>query len=252
MRCRSFLLRFNQQSFQIQTRQFLLLSVRPSLLRCQRFSSSLSTKEQVSTKEENLVSLYQRNSERNKLPRTAFGFSLLNTTYWLWYSLDFIPAVNASPIGDLHVNPSIGFGGVALGIFINLLTGIYPSSLISKLAFDTSTQQFFVWKHDLPLIRESGEPLVYSLGSLKIDPSSAETQELLEKSSLYQGHLGVSVGGKLFPMLLEVREPSELLDPQLMLQALLDPQAMKQPTTTKTFRKKQHQLKQGRKGGKGR
>lgn len=41
------------------------------------------------------------------LLRTGIGFSSFHTMYWLWYVTDFIPAVNASPMEQLHVDPML-------------------------------------------------------------------------------------------------------------------------------------------------
>jgi hypothetical protein len=222
--------------------QFFGPSVTASTSSCSyhRWSSTSSKQQQIrKPKLDNKILIYQRESERNKVPRAAFGFSVANTTYWLWYALDFIPAVNTSPITDLHIDPAIGFGGVALGFFINALTGLYPTSLISKLAYDSSTGTFFLWKHDMPFIRQSAVPLVYPLGSLKMDHSSSDTRKLVKENRNYKGHLGISVEGRWIPMLLEVRGPSELLDPQLMLQALLDPKAAQREMKTTSREQKQ-------------
>jgi hypothetical protein len=189
--------------------------------------------------------LYQRNTDRNTIPRAAFGASVFNTVYWLWYSLDFIPAVNASPIEDLHIDPAMGFGGLALGLMINSVTFLYPMSLISKLAYSPSTQTWHLWKHELPLIRPSTTPVSYSLGDLKMDPSSSETKNILDglngNLTKYRGHLGISAEDKNIPFLLEIREPTEVMDSDLLLQALLNPQAMKREAA---------QTKQPRRGGK--
>eukprot|EP00980_Cylindrotheca_fusiformis_P031269 scaffold26101_cov113-Cylindrotheca_fusiformis.AAC.1 len=77
------------------------------------------------TYDDDQILLYQRNPERNVLPRAAFGFSIFNSTYWLWYVLDFIPAVNntttaaaasssASAADLYYIHPAVGLGGLAL------------------------------------------------------------------------------------------------------------------------------------------
>lgn len=190
-------------------------------------SSSGGNNDDDKKKNDDWVLLYQRDSERNRLPQAAFAFSILNSSYWLWYTLDFIPTINASPIDDLYVNPMIGVGGVTFGLMINVVTGLYPYLLVSKLGYAPKNQELSVWKHDLfPFIQEAKEPKRYSLGTLRLNTSSSDTQNLLQDSSTYTGHLGLQADDERLPFLMEVREKGELRDPQLLLQLLLDPKAM--------------------------
>mmetsp|Transcript_22002 Transcript_22002/g.61191 ORF Transcript_22002/g.61191 Transcript_22002/m.61191 type:complete len:244 (+) Transcript_22002:117-848(+) len=82
--------------------------------------------------------LYQRDPRRNGLPKASFLVSSMNSMYWLWYVFDFIPAVNASPIEDLHVDPIYGFGGLGLSILIQSVFTFYPLSLVSKIGYRAS------------------------------------------------------------------------------------------------------------------
>ncbi|CAJ1931916.1 unnamed protein product [Cylindrotheca closterium] len=204
----------------------------PPVLRFYSSTSAIgapsSSNDNSSNKDDDWALLYERDSERNKLPQAALAFSILNSSYWMWYTVDFIPTINNSPIDDLYVNPMIGIGGVTLGLLINLVTGLYPFSLVSKLGYAPKDQQLHVWKHDLfPLIKQAKEPKIYSLGTLKFHTASNDTQDLLKDSSTYTGHLGLQANDERLPMLMEVREKGELKDPQLLLQAmLLDPKAM--------------------------
>ena len=218
---------------------------------------------------DDMIVLYERDSERNKLPRAAFGFSIVNTTYWLWYALDFIPTVNASPIDDLHIDPMIGVGGIVLGLLINTVTGLYPASLVSKLSYSRTTNSLHLWGHDVfPWMRPQSnttQPIEYPLGTLTIaNKSSNDAQRLLNDPLSYQGHLGlkeevekeeeVLEGEKKkkkrkrrIPLLLmEIQEPRRELfltsdktesqkDKQilLLLQTLLDPQAVSRTTNAK-------------------
>ena len=187
---------------------------------------------------DDIIMLYQRDLGRNKVPRSAFVFSILNTTYWMWYALDFIPAVNASPIEDLHIDPMIGVGGVAFALLINGITGLYPSSLVSKLAYSQSSKSLLLWGHDLPLIQQSMEPTEYPLGRISVDRKTADAQNLLKDPRTYRGHLPLKVPGKRIPLLMEIREPGKELflaktkysesekQSLLLLQSLMDPQAV--------------------------
>jgi len=77
--------------------------------------------------------LYRRDASRNALPKASFLVSSLNSAYWLWYVFDFIPAVNASPIEELHADPIYGFGGLGLSLLIQSAFTLYPLSLVSKI-----------------------------------------------------------------------------------------------------------------------
>ena len=86
--------------------------------------------------------LYERNGNQyNIMPRSALFVSLFNTIYWSWYVLDFIPAVNnaSSSIEMIHVNPTIGYVGIGLGVIMNSITLLYPTLLISKITVVSSS-----------------------------------------------------------------------------------------------------------------
>ena len=89
----------------------------------QRFATSNNQKDDVI--------FYERKPAYNKLPQGALGVSVANTVYWTWYTFDFIPTVNASPIEALHVDPRVGLFGIGLGVSINIVTVLYPMSLVS-------------------------------------------------------------------------------------------------------------------------
>ena len=177
----------------------------------------------------------------------------MNTTYWLWYALDFIPAVNASPLEDLHIDPAIGAGGVALGILINSVTILYPKSTISKITYEPLHHRLAIYNHSLPLLHPSTNGKEYPLGQVKLDPTSTDVKTILQDLegdlTQFQGHLGISCEDKSIPMLLELRNTAgdgnnPLHHPDLLLQALLDPQALLQPQDTK----KKTKRKQSNKG----
>jgi hypothetical protein len=170
--------------------------------------------------------MYHRNSSRNTAHRAFFGVSVFNTVYWLWYTLDFVPAVNASPIEDLHIDPAVGIGGFALGLMINSLTVLYPISSISRLSYSPTQEKWRLWGHSLPLLGPSmGQPKEFPLGDLTTDRGSADTKKVLKNGiEAFSGHLGIAVKGAKFPYLMEIKEPTELPgDNELLLQALLNP-----------------------------
>jgi hypothetical protein len=147
-------------------------------------SSSASPGDGDDANSTTVVSLYERNPDRNRIPQAAFlGVSLVNTMYWLWYALDFIPAVNASPSPELHIDPAVGAAGVALGALINSVIILYPAMTISKVTYQPSTQAFQLYKHSLlPLIRPSiRTPITSPLGSITMDRTSSDTTRILDE-----------------------------------------------------------------------
>jgi len=209
--------------------------------------------------------LYQRDPRRNGLPKASFLVSSMNSMYWLWYVFDFIPAVNASPIEDLHVDPIYGFGGLGLSILIQSVFTFYPLSLVSKIGYRASPaiaiatatadrsstgspnkkknttqheqRDILVWKHTLPLLHTSQKPLVFPVGGITMDKTSDDTRKILEELGgdvgKFEGHLGLTRiseketntnSGSItinFPLLVDIRSPSEVYDSEMMLQTLL-------------------------------
>eukprot|EP00536_Pseudo-nitzschia_multiseries_P015724 jgi/Psemu1/218927/e_gw1.940.27.1 len=184
--------------------------------------------------------LYERDPSRNGLPRASFLVSSMNSMYWLWYVFDFIPAVNASPIEDLHVDSIYGFGGLGLSILIQTVFTLYPLSLVSKIGYRTSPRvhrDILLWKHTLPLLRTSQKPLVIPVGGITMDKTSDDTRKILEELGgdvgKFEGHLGLTRvsenenktdSGSItinFPLLVDIRSPAEVYNSEMMLQTLL-------------------------------
>ena len=160
-----------------------------------------------------ILPLYQRDPDRVKIPRAAFGVSFLNTCYWLWYSLDFIPAVNASPVEDLHIDPMIGYGALGLGIAINVMTALYPSLLVARLDYHEMENRVHLYRYKLPFVIQASTPTVYRLGEVKIDTSDADLKKILEEYngdwSRFKGHLALKVNGRSLPLLMDVQNANE-------------------------------------------
>lgn len=240
--------------------QFRIVRKRLPTIISQQLSSLAPTKDNNTDKkdnDDNTTLLYQRNSNRNALPRASFLVSSLNSIYWVWYVIDFVPAVNASPIEDLHIDPIFGFGGLGLSILIQSAFTLYPLSLVSKIAHRASPstsslklnsastqktkksdsqkeQEILVWKHTLPFLQTSLKPLTIPLGKITMDKASDDTRKILEDLGgdlgKYEGHLGLNrVSDKEnknsytinFPLLVEIRNSSEVYNSELMLQVLL-------------------------------
>jgi hypothetical protein len=245
------------------------------------FSSSIDNSQEKEQKKKdddensndcNTSILYQRDPNRDIMPRASFFVSSLNSIYWVWYVADFIPAVNASPIDDLHINNYYGLGGLGLSLFIQAAFTLYPNSLISKIAYKSSSpvstlnnnnnntpqqrqqqqqqqqgDEILVWKNTLPLVRPSSTPIRFPLGKITMDKASDNTHKILKElggdMKKFQGHLSLkrdddddddssdnsssssmNIIYKMmtnWPLLVEIKEPSEVYDSQKMLEVLL-------------------------------
>jgi hypothetical protein len=187
----------------------------------------------ANTDSNNIVLLYERSPERNGLPQAAFAASTINSTYWIWYAFDFVPAINNSPVAELHIDPSFGLFGLGISMMLQSVFTLYPLHLVSKLEYDPSTQHVRLYRHSLPMVRPSKAPIpIIPLGGIGMDKASSDTTKILidlkGNVQKYEGHLGVSVGGNnIFPFLIEIRQPYEIPNSQLFLEVLLDPQRLK-------------------------
>ncbi len=222
----------------------------PGTLCRRQLSSLVPPNENADGKKDDdtLTLLYQRDDERNALPKTSFLVSSLNSMYWVWYVADFVPAVNASPVENFHIDPIYGYGGLGLSILIQTAFTLYPLSLVSKIALSptisnsdsgdgkkasATPQEILVWKHTLPLLRTSSKPLVFPVGSISLDRTSENTRVILEdlggNIGNFEGFLGLkkvketkqSSLASYFPLLVDIRKPSEVCDSESMIQVLL-------------------------------
>lgn len=204
------------------------------LTRAQRehknFSSASSGNSDPAAVDRKVLALYRRDPDRIMLPRAAFGISIFNTTYWTWYSFDFIPAVNASPVEDLHIDPSIGYGALALGVAINVMTALYPSMLVSKLNYDEERNLLLLYGYAFPFLTASKSPTPYALGDIMINAGDSDLKKILGDYKgdwgRYKGHLALQRKDGGLPLLLEVQSANyEILRGQDLLEALLRPKA---------------------------
>jgi hypothetical protein len=209
------------------------------------FSTSATPKQPLDQgsnhEEESLLPLYQRDGDRMVLPRAAVGISTVNTTYWLWYALDFIPAVNATPMQHLHIDPKIGWGALALGVAINALTALYPAMLVERLDYDPLRNQLRVYRYGLPLLL-SPYSTNYPLGEISITPSDSELKKILGEYqgdwTRYKGHLALQRKGKHIPLLMEIQNGrQEVPNGEALLQAMLRPKALSSSSSRKVHDK---------------
>lgn len=108
----------------------------------------------INYSEEPEIVLFQRkiNTSLN-LMRSGFCFSTAHTAYWIWYTTDFIPTVNAAALHDLHVDPMVGVAGICFAAALQTAFMIYPKRLVSKLTYRPQSQKIAVYTHRLPFMR---------------------------------------------------------------------------------------------------
>jgi hypothetical protein len=185
----------------------------------------------LSTSSEPEIVLYDRGPGRNALARSGLGFSSFHTAYWLWYSADFIPTVNAAAMHDLHIDPMLGVVGIVFASVIQAIFFTYPKRLVSRLTWKPDARQLLFYSHNIPFVTPATTPTIYTLGEGPVlDPSSSDAKHLLGKLSgdfsQYRGHMAVAKKGQWPPFLLDLRESSDVVEPELMLEALLSPDRM--------------------------
>ena len=234
------------------------------LLTCNRQLSSRVPANENTNKEgknDSFTLLYKRNPDRNVFAKASLLISSLNTTYWIWYIVDFVPTVN-STIGNIY--PVWSYGCLGVSIFIQSAFTIYPLSLVSKISYRSTTSsnaadrlsnkdnasqirpELLVWRHTLPFLRISSKPLIFPVGSLAIDMNSKTTHTILEdldgNIGNFEGHLALKrvsdekTGGEdssssitmKLPLIVDIQNQSEVYDSELMLYNLLPMRVKKQ------------------------
>lgn len=183
------------------------------------------------------VLLYERSTDNYALMRSGLGFSSFHTAYWLWYNTEFIPAVNASPIEDLHIDPTLGMAGFFFALAIQAIFTIYPKRCISKLEL-RDNRELIIYTHSLPWIRPATQGKIVPLGEVMLDPHSKDLQEVLTECDAdlrrFRGTLGM--GKRWPPYILDIRDDRNVPQPDELLCALLYPELLQKqdnrPNTT--------------------
>ncbi|GAX09365.1 hypothetical protein FisN_6Lh264 [Fistulifera solaris] len=180
--------------------------------------------------------LFERGNEQFALIRTGLGFSSFHTAYWIWYTTDFVPAVNAANIPELYVDPMLGVTGTIFATGLQLIFFAWPKRLVSRLTFRPATEeqpaQFRIYTHTLlgvlPATKPAAiVPVASSMASL-LNPSSPEAKEVLadyaDQLSSYRGYLPIRHPKISWPpLMLDFRDSSNIPHPDRLLQALLNP-----------------------------
>jgi hypothetical protein len=190
--------------------------------------------------------------------RSGVGFSSFHTAYWVWYVADFVPAVNASPVTTIHIDPTLGWAGLGFAVAIQGVFLLYPKRLVSTLALrrrrqppapgdgtarrrrdagtaaqpEAAVADLVVYTHTLPFVRPSSVPsAVVPAGDLRLDPASPEVRDAVlgpDGAGDLSAHRGVlaMVGRRWPPYLLDIRDASNVPHPDVLLSALLVPEQL--------------------------
>jgi hypothetical protein len=160
-------------------------------------------------------------------PRAILGVSTFHSLYWIWYAVDFMPAVNQSPLEHLHIDPVVGYVGVFAALFFNMGAAMYPGSLISKIGIKDG--QLCIFTHSFPTMTQSQKGVAYDFEHVSMDPSTKETQDIVNKGDLqeYRGIVALKAEGRRLPYLLQFGNHNEVIDSWMLLQCLLNPSIAK-------------------------
>jgi hypothetical protein len=176
------------------------------------------------------VILYERGAGRNTLPRSGLAVSSMHTLYWIWYGIDFVPAINASPMTAMHIDPVLPLVGTVFASFIQLVFMCYPNWLVHKLTWQPTTKSLMVYTYSIPFIRPKTLPKVMPVGDLLLDASSPDAARIADQLGgsigRFRGHLAIAKPGQWPPFLLDIRDESDVPEPEILLEALLKPNAM--------------------------
>ncbi|GAX22017.1 hypothetical protein FisN_6Hh264 [Fistulifera solaris] len=187
-------------------------------------------------KDEEELLLFERGNEQFTLIRTGLGFSSFHTAYWIWYTTDFVPAVNAANIPELYVDPMLGVTGTIFAAGLQVIFFAWPKRLVSRLTFRAAREeqpaQFRIYTHALlgvlPATRPTAVVPVTNNTTSLMNPSSPEAKEVLadyaDQLSSYRGYLPIRHPKISWPpLMLDFRDSSNIPHPDRLLQALLNP-----------------------------
>ncbi|KAI2513881.1 hypothetical protein MHU86_664 [Fragilaria crotonensis] len=169
------------------------------------------------------IVLYQRAKNRVMILRTTFFMSSFNAVYWIWYNVDFIPAINKSEVEAFHVDPVFGLLGLGFSAVVQAATLTYPRHLLSKLEYNETTQDLTVYMHDIPTIFQSTVGHTYPLGSITLDIASKSAKELVEAQEYFRGSVPLNVKGSSLPFILDLQE-GDKVDHERVMPIIMTPE----------------------------
>jgi len=164
-----------------------------------------------------------------------------------------------------------GVVGFVFALTIQAVFFLYPLRLLSQVSFRPSEGTLVLYNHKLPWVRPATkETLVVPVGELILDPQAVETNTILTEChgnlELFRGRLLISnnknrnVGTKgatvkissssklWFPYLMEIRSSREVVERDLLLEALLYPDqlALQQHRSQNGLRGKQRKKRESK------
>jgi len=187
------------------------------------------------------------------LMRSGLALSTFHTGYWIWYNTDFIPMVNQAAMQELHIDPILGYGGLALAAVVNLAFAVFPKRLVSKLGYRPQSKKMVVYTHQLPIVRPAFFPSAsFPVGSSNLSSTTTEgsTDEkpkyfklnhrsasqisglamsgkktkgvFVELGTDFTGVLSAGPSQPLYTI--SIRGPKDVPEPELLLEALMRPE----------------------------
>ena len=192
------------------------------------------------------IVLYQRAKNRVMILRTTLFMSTFNAVYWIWYNVDFIPAINKSEVEAFHVDPVFGLLGLGFGAVVQAATLAYPRHLMSKLEYNETTQALTVYMHDIPTIFQSTVGYTYPLGSITLDIASKSAKELVDAQEYFRGSVPLNVKGSSLPFIMDLLEDDKV-DHRRVLPIIMTPERVvhlpNRDSSSSRDKKSQHNTK---------
>ena len=192
--------------------------------------------------------LFQRSESNLELPKYGFWVAVFNSSYWIWYAIDFFPAAKAAGY-DVHwIAPVIG---MLFGMTGQLVATMFPVRLISKISYvtnkDTKDIQLHVYPFSLPFVKPSTTPRIFPLGELNI--MRGREAKIVDSLGIanYRGYIPLFPEKKeLFhhipflhlPYLMDIRDDDCVKDPDLLRIAVTDTSTMAPSPTSESPKKK--------------
>ena len=115
------------------------------------------------------ILLYKRDASRSLFPRLLLLFTTFHSSYWLWYTLDFTPTINARNIESVLIDPTVGYCGLGLSILMSVGALLYPKSLIEEIRLaESGEKSVFLRTYSLPFVTPSS-PKRFPIGCVVLD-----------------------------------------------------------------------------------
>ncbi|KAL7569076.1 hypothetical protein ACA910_016916 [Epithemia clementina (nom. ined.)] len=202
------------------------------------------------------IVMYQRNFERLSLTRSTFALSCIHSACWTWYNGYFIPMFQSSPLPALLTDPLFPMVGLSFAILIQSLATIYPIRLVSRLVWRKNKRQLLLYRYTFPFIQEQETPVILELGQIVLNPLSNDAQIILNEFhgdiSKYVGHLTLQQQSNSFfslPYVLDIREPQDVPEPDMLLESLLQPERARKDLGGEQQRRRRSNSKSSNGGG---